>query len=160
MKALVILAAAAAAAMVACSSDGASVGVPADSGAGASGGDGGAAGGGSGGQAGSPAGGDAGQATGGSPAGGASGSGGAGQGGAPPDGGGGGGALDGGWTKDCHPNKFLCDVKMCAGAWMEWAKPPIAKRCCTGAYGPCGMDFQDGKGCIPCAAPLNEPKDT
>lgn len=144
--------------LVACSSDGASVGEPGDSGASGSGGT-EAGGGGSGGQAGSPAGGDAGQGATGGSSGGTTGGGGTG-GATPPDGGGGTGALDGGWTKDCHPNKFLCDVKLCNGVWMEWAKPPIAKRCCTGAYGPCGMDFQDGKGCIPCAAPLNEPKDT
>lgn len=151
MRELVILAVAVA---VACSSDGASVGAPDDSGVSGSGGVTGD-GGNSGGQAGSPAGGEAGAT---SSGGGASG-GGAGQGGAAPDGGGGSGALDGGWTTDCHPLKYICDVKLCAGVWMEWT-PPIAKRCCTTAYGPCGMDFQDGKGCIPCSAPLNQPKDS
>ncbi len=142
----------------ACSSDDAPVGAPTDSGASGAGGVAGDGPTGGGEAGGPPGGGGAGQGpTGGNSAGGTSASGAAGRGGTAPDGGGGSGALDRGWTKDCKPTPwYTCEIKMCAGYWME----PAAKRCCTTAHGPCGMDFQDGKGCIPCAAPLNPPKDS
>jgi hypothetical protein len=61
------------------------------------------------------------------------------------------GSSDGGWPPNCHPEPdIVCTVTHCPGIWL-W---PDAEICCATPHGPCGLDYKDGKGCIPCASPL------
>lgn len=156
---------------LACSSDGASGGVAADSGdddaggattGGASGADGSTTGGApGGGTAGAQSGG--GTSSGGAGAGGSGGlgavggTGGAGGSGATSGAGGGSGAVPGTPIPNCvpwqaclcvWPNPAIqCNTKACPTP----TNPPGGTKCCYTEAGPCGLDF--GSGCVPCAKP-------